>query len=155
MIYFAYGSNMDWKQLHDRCPMAEFMFKATLPDYALKFTHQRIKNRGGAADVVECQGEIVWGVIYQLNDLDLRGLYSSEGYQPGRTRNSYAPISVTVYRDGASDFPVTATTFTVCRKLAPHQKPSREYLDHILAGAKHWNLPNDYQMMLQGFETRP
>lgn len=154
MLYFAYGSNMDWEQMHHRCPKAKFLFKATLPNYTLEFTHQRINNRGGAADVVERPGEVVWGVVYQLEDSDLPGLYGSEGYQPGRSHNSYAPSIVTVFRDGNMDHPVETMAFTVSHKLPPHQKPSHEYLAHILDGAKHWELPVDYQAMFKNFEVQ-
>src|SRR4030095_3961990 len=154
MIYFAYGSNMDWQQMHARCPSAKFLFAATLPNYKLEFTHQRINNRGGAADVIEQPGEVAWGVVYELTESDLPGLYASEGYQPGRSSNSYAPVPVTVFREGNALLPVEAITFTVCSKLPPHQKPAREYLDRIVNGARHWNLSADYQAMLERFEVR-
>ena len=155
MIYFAYGSNMDWNQMRDRCPAAQFLFKATLKGYTLVFTHQRINNKGGAADVVERPNGIVWGVVYHVEDSDLPGLYRSEGYQPGRARNSYAPITVTVHPHDDAKRELKVTTFTVCQKLPPHQQPSREYLDRILAGAHYWSLPQDYQETLERIEKRP
>jgi hypothetical protein len=155
VLYFAYGSNMDWEQMRDRCPSAQFLFKATLKGYTMAFTHQRINNKGGAADVVECADSIVWGVVYSLEDSDLPGLYRSEGFQPGRTQNSYAPVTVIVHPDNVQNRALKVSTFTVCRKLAPHQQPSREYLDRILAGARHWNLPGGYRETLERIETRP
>lgn len=154
MLYFAYGSNMDWTQMQTRCPQAQFLFNATLPGYQLEFTHQRINNRGGAADAVERQGRTVWGVVYHLEDSDLPGLHQAEGYQPGRDRNSYVPVTVVVLPDFERPSLLRVVTFTVRRKLEGHQHPSREYLDRILAGAKHWNLQTDYQAMLEKIETR-
>lgn len=155
MLYFAYGSNMDWGQMQHRCPAAQFLFKATLRDYALAFTHQRIQNRGGAADVVATPNGIVWGVVYNLENTDLPGLYQSEGYQPGRARNSYSPTPVAVHPDDDPNRTINVTTFSVCRKLPPNQQPSREYLDLILTGARHWNLPQNYREALERIEARP
>jgi hypothetical protein len=40
MLYFAYGSNMNWQQMQDRCPSARFFGVALLPDHKLAFTRE-------------------------------------------------------------------------------------------------------------------
>lgn len=43
MLYFAYGSNMNWDRMKDRCSSACFVGIATLEGYKLAFTR---KDRG-------------------------------------------------------------------------------------------------------------
>ncbi len=38
MIYFVYGSNMNWDRMHEHCPSARFLFKAKLKGFRLDFT---------------------------------------------------------------------------------------------------------------------
>ena len=40
MIYFAYGSNLDFVQMRSRCPSAQFVAVAKLPDHQLAFTRR-------------------------------------------------------------------------------------------------------------------
>ena len=89
MLYFAYGSNMNWLQMQDRCPSARFLCRAVLPDYKLAFTRKSIKRGCGVADVVPAPGQTAWGVVYEISNLDVENLDRSEGYRPGRERNSY------------------------------------------------------------------
>lgn len=152
MLYFAYGSNMDWQRMRKRCPGAQFLFKATLPGYKLAFTHFSTTNNCGAADVVHSPTETVWGVVYHLEQTDLPGLHRAEGYEPGRARNAYAPSTVVVHPDGDQQRKLSVTTFTVCHKLPAHQKPSREYLSHLLNGATNRGLPGEYIEQLKRFE---
>lgn len=37
MLYFAYGSNMDEKHMKERCPYAQFVAVARLPEHRLLF----------------------------------------------------------------------------------------------------------------------
>jgi len=52
MLYFAYGSNLDFAQMRDRCPSALFVAIAKLPDHRLAFTRKSIKRACGVADAV-------------------------------------------------------------------------------------------------------
>jgi len=38
MLYFAFGSNMDWSRMRERCPSARFIFNAKLNGFRLDFT---------------------------------------------------------------------------------------------------------------------
>ncbi len=53
MLYFAYGSNMYREQMQTRCPSAEFVAKALLPDYELAFTHYSDTRKCWVADIIE------------------------------------------------------------------------------------------------------
>ena len=71
MLYFAYGSNMNWLQMQNRCPSARFLYRAVLPDYKLAFTRKSVKRGCGVADVVPARGQNAWGVVYEISNLDV------------------------------------------------------------------------------------
>jgi gamma-glutamylcyclotransferase (GGCT)/AIG2-like uncharacterized protein YtfP len=86
MFYFAYGSNMNWQQMHERCPSARFFGIAELQHHKLAFT-RKSKNRGcGVADAVSGPGQKLWGVVYEVTTLDIEKLDNLEGYAPAGKR---------------------------------------------------------------------
>ena len=79
VAYFAYGSNLDAKQMHFRCAGATLIARAVLPNYALAFGGHSCCWRGPVASVVRKPGRIVEGLLYQLPDPDLNTLDGFEG----------------------------------------------------------------------------
>jgi len=53
MLYFAYGSNMDWNQIRGRCPSASFLGIAVLLDHRLAFSRYSTTRNCGVADAVK------------------------------------------------------------------------------------------------------
>ena len=49
MLYFAYGSNMDWSRMSKRCPSARFLFAAKATGFRLDFTRYSTNNHCGVA----------------------------------------------------------------------------------------------------------
>jgi len=101
VLYFAYGSNLSWDQIRRRCPSARFLGVAELKNYRLCFPRKSQKGYG-VASVEEIPGENVWGVVYQINEVDIGRLDAAEGYVPGRERdkNSYVREERHVYSEG-------------------------------------------------------
>ena len=155
MLYFAYGSNMDKDWLRQRGPSATFRYKAKLTRRKLEFTHHSVTNKCGAADATESPSDDVWGAVFEINDSELPALYKAEGYDPLHTQNAYAPDTVTVLRDADENQAVQMKTFFVCDKLSGHQRPSKDYLGHLIKGAKDAGLPDDYQATIATFPTLP
>src|SRR5512133_3057190 len=54
-------------------PEARLMAGARLPGFRLELRRRSVRWGGGAADVVESEGNEVWGVLYELPD-DALGL---------------------------------------------------------------------------------
>jgi gamma-glutamylcyclotransferase (GGCT)/AIG2-like uncharacterized protein YtfP len=75
--YFAYGSNMSLKQMAERCPSSLFMGKGRIDGYRWQI------NQRGVANVVECWGDYVEGLVYQIDAKDKRQLDRSEGVALG------------------------------------------------------------------------
>ena len=132
VYYFAYGSNLNKKQMRERCPDSKPMFIATLPNYKLVFVGWSRQWRGGVASIKSFRGERVPGAVYELSDRDLRRLDSYEGY-PG----NYNRMKVTVFDEDGK--PVAAITY-IKSGQAEETKPSPEYLSVIQQGYRDWGL---------------
>lgn len=143
MLYFAYGSNMDWDQMRDRCPSARFVGVAKLPDHKLAFS-RKSKARGcGVADAVADARSSVWGVVYQIADRDVGRLDAAEGYSPGRATNAYRREERHVLLDGEDAKPLAAAVYFATPEENP-PRPNQAYKAQVLKGANHWHLPQDY-----------
>ena len=146
MYYFAYGSNMNWRQMQRRCPSAKFSCVACLPEYQFGITrHSRLRDCG-TANVFPVAGAQVWGVVYDVSEADLIVM---DGFEDGYRReflpvnpvnNGSAPIIVLVY--------VAAIEANV-------PLPNAEYKRVMIEGAKHWQLPTAYLSMLEALRTAP
>jgi gamma-glutamylcyclotransferase (GGCT)/AIG2-like uncharacterized protein YtfP len=154
MLYFAYGSNLDWNQMRERCPSARFVCRAKLGDHRLAFT-RKSKCRGcGVADVLPADGHDVWGVVYQLDERDIGQLDKSEGFRPGRPlkENAYFRTECHVLNEGDKEKPLLVTTYIANKEKNP-PLPNSEYKGLIVEGAKYWHLPEDYIKQLEQIEV--
>jgi len=154
MLYFAYGSNLDWSQMRERCPSARFVSVAKLKDHRLAFTRKSVERRCGVSDVIPDRGLNVWGVVYEIDEPDLVRLDKCEGFVPGRGReeNSYFREERYVYRDGNDDAPLLALVYFAIPQNNP-PRPNAEYKRLIVDGARHWHLPVDYILELEQIEV--
>lgn len=152
MLYFAYGSNMDWAQMKSRCPSVAFVGVARLVDHRIAFTRRSVNRGCGVADVVRDTGRNAWGAVFQLSEFDVGALDKSEGYRPGRDSNSYWRRECIVFLDGDESRPVTAHTYFGDPQLNP-PLPNQAYKDLMLAGARHWHLPAECIAELDAIEV--
>ena len=143
MFYFAYGSNLDWAQMKKRCPSVRFVAVARLVGYKLAFTRFSDRRLCGVADVVEAEGSVVWGVVYEIDERDFEPLDQYEGYLAGRTRNAYERVELTVLHNGQSQ-PAAAWIYVVCEKSDREHAPNAEYKRLMTEGARYWGLPQEY-----------
>ena len=79
-LYFAYGSNMDVRQMKERCPCAIRMKPAVLHDYKLT---ERLY-----ADIDESAGRHVSGILWSISEKDLKNLDIYEGFPTFYTRKT-------------------------------------------------------------------
>jgi gamma-glutamylcyclotransferase len=154
MLYFAYGSNMNCDQMRQRCPSARFFCIAKLKDHRLVFPRTSNKRRCGVASISASKGCEVWGVVFQIDELEREKLDSYEGYNPGSEpkENSYLRTEIQVAPDG--DETRTLSVFTYVANPQPGEhKPSRDYKKTILDGARFWNLPAHYIRKLEAISV--
>ncbi len=129
MYYFAYASNLNQKQMRERCPDSEPMFTATLPNYKLVFLGWYREWRGGKAGIRPFRGEKVLGAIYDVSEQCLRQLDKYE--------SSYDRLKVTVFNEDGE--PIQAITHIKAGRSEETQ-PSPEYLSVIQQGYRDWRL---------------
>lgn len=79
-VVFAYGSNLDDKQMRARCASARVVSVAVLPNHALAFGGFSQRWGGAVASVVRQPGERVEGLLYRITARDLRELDRHEGH---------------------------------------------------------------------------
>lgn len=143
MLYFAYGSNLDWTQMWDRCPSARFKAVAALRDHRLAFTQRSKTRRCGVGDAVADQGKTIWGVVYEIDDCDVGQLDATEGYRPGREQNDYCRRERHVFVDGDDNQPLAVAVYFADPQENP-PRPNAAYKGLIVEGANHWRLPGRY-----------
>ena len=132
MYYFAYGTNLNQRQMLERCPDSQPKFVATLPNYKLVFVGWSRQWRGGVASIRPFRGEKVLGAIYEVSDRDLRRLDSYEGYP-----RSYNRLNITVFDEGGE--PTKAITY-IKSGQSEEAQPSKEYLAPIQQGYRDWEI---------------
>jgi gamma-glutamylcyclotransferase len=132
MYYFAYGSNLNRKQMAVRCPGSKPLFSAVLPNYKLIFTGWSRQWKGSIASIKPVKGEKVLGAVYEISETNLRQLDSIEGFPA-----IYNRLKITVWTDDGD--PVEAITY-IKTEQAHESKPSPEYLKSIAQGYKDWDI---------------
>ena len=132
MYYFAYGSNLNHKQMQERCPNSKPRFLATLHHYKLVFVGWSRPWRGGIASIKAARGERVIGGIYEISENDLRRLDKYEGYP-----SNYNRLKVTVFNE--NNEPTEAVTYIKSGQLE-ETLPSKEYGEVLRQGYRDWRL---------------
>ena len=94
----------------------------------------------------------VWGVVYEIADIDIRQLDTKEGYKPGRDKNAYCRRECLVFLEGDEERPLTVCTYFACRQPNP-PLPNAEYKGLIVTGARYWHLPEEYIHELETIEV--
>ncbi len=147
---------MQFDQMRARCPSARFVCVARLKGHRLAFTRLSKKRQCGVADVLQNSEAEVWGAVFQIDETEVGALDESEGYRPGRlsTANAYERCETHVERADEGQEPIEVWTYTVVTKIEPNPKPSQEYKQLILDGARMWCLPAPYIQQLEAIETQ-
>ena len=144
VYYFAYGSNLSWPQMQQRCPSSRFVCAARLGNYQFGITRHSRLRECGTANVFPVNGKEVWGAVYDVSDADLVVM---DGFEDGYRREI---LTVNPIDDG--DKPLNVLVY-VAEIESNVPLPNAEYKRLILAGARHWRLPAAYLTMLESIEA--
>lgn len=145
--YFAYASNMAPEVIARLCPRHRYLGIACLSDHRLAFTRRSLKTNAGVANIVQEQGETVWGVLYEICDDELAAIDRKEGYDWAYTR---IVLPVRLESSGSERI---AVTYTVRSKESAEVLPSCQYLGRVIAAARARGLPGSYVERLEGMST--
>ena len=130
IYYFAYASNLNRKQMLERCPDSKPGFIATLHNYRIVFVGWSRQQRGGVASIRASRDEKVLGAIYEVSEECLRRLDKYEG-------SDYQRLNVKVNDEDGE--PIEAIAYINIQQVE-ETKPSPEYLSVIQQGYKDWRL---------------
>jgi gamma-glutamylcyclotransferase len=147
MYYFAYGSNMSSKRLIPRVRSAKQICVATLSGYSLRF-HKRSNDGSAKCDAFETgiDADVVIGVVFEIDECDSKSLDRCEGYP-----SHYGKKNVTVIDENGKS--VKAVTYIAMKKyIHDGLKPYRWYLEHVVRGAKEYDLPDWYLQKIEKVE---
>ena len=135
-LLFAYGSNMDAREMEAFCPGARFAGPARLPGHRLELRRRSIRWGGGAADVVTAPEDEVWGALYELPPDALAALDAKEG-----RGFAYRRRGALVEQDGR---PREALLYEVIDKEPAEVAPAPDYAALLLDAAARRGLPGPY-----------
>ena len=85
MLYFAYGSNLNWHQMKkERCPGSKYIQPYILKGYKLIFSHRNPNNKYGHANIEKNKNFYVPGAIWSLTQKHEKTLddYEATNYNP-------------------------------------------------------------------------
>ena len=134
MLYFAYGSNLNWFQMKkERCPGSKYIQSYTLKNYKLIFSHRNPNNKYGHANIEKNKNFSVPGAIWNLTKSNEQTLddYESVNYNPPYYYKEYfnwKGKKVLIY----------------IQKIYTKRKPSSSYLHTIIEGYRDCNLNMKY-----------
>ena len=131
MLYFAYGSNLNHKQMAQRCKDSSFVKKFTLKRFNLCFSHKTDKSIYGHANVVRNKNFNVPGAIWSISKNDEKELDGYEGVDYNYYQKEYFKINgkkVLIY----------------IQKFYFKKKPNSTYLHTIIQGYKNCGLDLNY-----------
>jgi gamma-glutamylcyclotransferase (GGCT)/AIG2-like uncharacterized protein YtfP len=139
MLYFAYGSNMSHVQMDERCPGNSFVGPAKLVGYKFVYDGYSGNRKGAVANIIETKDfkDIVWGGLFEISEANRDALDCYEGYSGG------------IYN--RKEIYVHDSNYKKCKALVYYLrdgkeigKPSEDYRNIILQGAKDCDLPQEY-----------
>ncbi len=153
--YFAYGSNLSLKQMKERGIKVIDSKIAELPEWKLTFTIHSQNWGGGVGDIIPKRDHVLEGVIYTIPKENLENLDHYEGreidddMELGMYRKQHIPVKTS---NGWN----TVLTYLVNRteeyRSKTYIKPSEDYMDTIISGAREHGLSEKYISYLEDIE---
>jgi gamma-glutamylcyclotransferase (GGCT)/AIG2-like uncharacterized protein YtfP len=135
MYYFAYGSNMNHKQMQARCPDSRFLKPVYLNKAGFRYDGYSTSWGGAVANIFASDKNKVWGGLFEVSDKDLASLDRYEGFP-----NHYGKMIVKVFDTEGNAY----DAWVYFRIGEIKGEPSSKYRNVVLEGAKNCNLPEDY-----------
>lgn len=133
--YFAYGSNMDLKQMKARCPGSKFIKVGILRWYEFVYDGYSSMRKGAVANIIKNFSETVYGALFEISEDDEKSLDGYEGYP-----YSYNKTIITVEDKKRNKY----KALVYLRNPEKKGRPPKEYKGIVVNAAKSLKLPDDY-----------
>lgn len=147
-LVFAYTAQMSPARLAESAPSAEFKFIAHLPETRLVFPIKDGNWNGGLPSVRAESGNTVWGAVFEVPSKDLGALNAVESSEGRRPSGDFKAVD----RAGRSH---KVVTHVASGDTDNEHTPSREYMEMVVGGARHWNLPTGWVAGLEEYVEEP
>ena len=131
MLYFAFGSNLNRKQIKRRCKNSRFISRHILKNYQLVF-----RSKYGAADIQRKKGSSVLGAIYDINKADEKKLDAYEEFPKVYVKKYFKIWGKKVM-------------FYYMSSKTKQTEPTRRYLNSIIQGYKDCGYKNSHVLVLR------
>ena len=145
-LYFAYGSLLDPDRMSEAAPGSRFLFTAHYPETKLDFVAS--DENGAVPTLTKESGHTVWGGVFEIPEESVGSLIEAEkaeGRKPGFDLKA-------VDREGNKH---DCLTFVAIGKDNGDHRPNAAYLEAMVNGARHWNLPAGWVMGLEDLSEDP
>ena len=129
MLYFAFGSNLNQKQMKRRCRDSKYIGCYSLKNYKLVFRNYYLG--GGVADIQKDKNSTVLGAIYKISKKDEKELDVYEDYPRTYIKKYFKLLGKKVM-------------FYYMPKKTMHVPPSKRYINIIIQGYKDCGYKNNY-----------
>ena len=129
MLYFAFGSNLNQKQMKRRCKDSKYIGCYSLKNYKLVFRNYYLG--GGVADIQKDKNSTVLGAIYKISKKDEKELDVYEDFPKTYIKKYFKLLGKKVM-------------FYYMPKKTMHVPPSKRYLNLIIQGYKDCGYKNNY-----------
>ena len=124
ILYFAYGSNMSAVRMKQRLDWEAPRQSASLENYQLVFNQAGFNDpHWSPANIQPSTGELVEGIVYEVEEKDLKILDVYEKY--------YQRLGVDILSSNGT--PVKAITY-LSQNAREEKHPTRKYLNFLLEG---------------------
>lgn len=141
MRYFAYGSNMSTAYVREYTPSATFVMRADLPNFHIEFRRFSTNLQGGISSIIEAPGEMIKGVMYEVDEQEIINLDILENVPEGIYRRD---TFLVFGEDGQWH---RADLYRVSNPAGPYT-PAKQYVDWMVAGAREHGLDAAYTARL-------
>ena len=139
MLYFAFGSNLNQKQMKRRCRDSKYIGCYSLKNYKLVFRNYFLG--GGVADVEKKKNSSVLGAIYKISKKDERELDIYEDFPKTYIKKYFRLLGKKVM-------------FYYMPKKTKHVPPSNRYLNIIKQGYRDCGYRDTYILVSKNKKVR-
>ena len=141
-VYFAYGTLLDINEMTRFCPSAKSLGLMKLIGYKLTFSFCKIDSDQGGCDLDSCPGNVMYGVLYEWPEKELRDLDRLSGHGDGLWTNMHINLI------NEKNEIVPAQTYVIPTPGGDFS-PSESYVKPILTGIESLPIPDDYKNQIR------
>jgi gamma-glutamylcyclotransferase len=131
MLFFSYNGLMEPAQLEAIAPKANFQFIAHLPETRLIFP-----TSDGRPSIEPAPGNTVWGAVFEVSNAELKAITAHEAEFGQKPLKDIKAVDRSGHKYPVAVFAHPANS--------ERNRPSAEYMQKVVAGARHWHLPTGW-----------